>query len=1132
MTIKCPYCKRDDFKSEGGLVQHINRSLACSEQRDLEHSQALSPEGQQNRVWLRNADLGAPAVLEGHSLGGLGGVRDLQEDVEMEAAEAGSEAGSVNDPDSEGELMVITEGGKEVLGTVASSDGEDDNPDGEDDNPDGEAENSDLSDEEADSAEEPLDELDVEADEVDGNADGTSQDEDDAGPIKRLRDKFVKFADPKKFFAPLSPADEAGVKLMDVLHRKKAPLNSYKEVYEWHLKEAGRLSEGENLQDAGEHFIGRKPLLEKLVRRSNMAGYKPYVRRVQLPSSKQVVDIVCHDAGEAIVQLLSDPRIKDEDYCFFHDDPLAPPPDNNKIISECITGSAYDKAYKELITAKNQQLVGTIFYIDAAATGQFSHLPVTPLKLSLSIFTMEARKREHMWVTLGYVPEIRLQEAKGKEIYEESKHMDAEDMNPEGRGEVEVEKDDEEAGFSEVKAQDFHKILDVLLESYVKVQNRGMIWDLVYKRTIYRNWHMVFFTPFVRADTEEADTLCGKFTARTAGVKQICRYCKIPTDKADDHRANYPEKTQEEIEKLYNSGKEDKLHEMSQRNVKNAFYKIRFSDTRIGIHGATPSEMLHAILLGLFMYTRNIFFLHVGKDSQLANDLNGLAKIYGKLLTHQSDRSMPKTNFTKGIKEGKLMAKEYRGVLLLIAVILRSTKGSEMLSKKKTFKEKGLQEDWLMLVQLLLEWEAYLCEPQMQKSHVHRLKKKHQSLLYILKRVAPRKKRGYGEVEGMGFKIFKFHAVLHLALDILRYGVPSEFDTGPNESHLKAAKAAAKMTQKLEANFNIQTGLRLWEFRTVHLALEEILHAATVRDYFADAVREIDLLTIDEDQEEGFLDQEVSSEDQEHAEPMEQDELPEEEEQEILTDGSKIRVFWDEEGEESFQMLSRSHWAAHTRMNTDLLKFLVALQDKVSDRISQNELQIFTRHKRGKQIFRGHPNFMGQGAWRDWVLVDWGREWGKLPCHIACFVELDGNDWPTRGSSKIEHGGIVLGKGVYAVVEVASYVEEAKEDEVGTLFTTCRKEVATLSDDKKEVKARTFYLADTEAFVEPLSVVPDIGGAPNMYFQVRPRRLWAGEFIKWIEAPHTKDEISDEEDEEAEEEVDKNDEESAEDHQA
>ena len=53
-----------------------------------------------------------------------------------------------------------------------------------------------------------------------------------------------------------------------------------------------------------------------------------------------------------------------------------------------------------------------------------------------------------------------------------------------------------------------------------------------------------------------------------------------------------------------------------------------------------------------------------------------------------------------------------------------------------------------------------------------------------------------------------------------------------------------------------------------------------------------------------------------------------------------------------------------------------------------------------------------------------------------------------------------------------------------------------------------------------------------MYFQVRPRRLWAGEFIKWIEAPHTKDEISDEEDEEAEEEVDKNDEESAEDHQA
>ena len=57
---------------------------------------------------------------------------------------------------------------------------------------------------------------------------------------------------------------------------------------------------------------------------------------------------------------------------------------------------------------------------------------------------------------------------------------------------------------------------------------------------------------------------------------------------------------------------------------------------------------------------------------------------------------------------GKLTAKEFRGVLLTVAAVLASKKGSELLKSKKTFgKEAGLK-DWTLLVELLLEWEAYL----------------------------------------------------------------------------------------------------------------------------------------------------------------------------------------------------------------------------------------------------------------------------------------------------------------------------------------------------------------------------------------------------------------------------------------
>ena len=57
------------------------------------------------------------------------------------------------------------------------------------------------------------------------------------------------------------------------------------------------------------------------------------------------------------------------------------------------------------------------------------------------------------------------------------------------------------------------------------------------------------------------------------------------------------------------------------------------------------------------------------------------------------------------------------------------------------------------------------------------------------------------------------------------------------------------------------------------------------------------------------------------------------------------------------------------------------------------------------------------------------------------------------------------------------------------------------------VTNRTFYLADTEAFVGPCCAVPDIGGRINRYFVVKPREEWAKEFILWLEDPHNLDQM-------------------------
>ena len=59
------------------------------------------------------------------------------------------------------------------------------------------------------------------------------------------------------------------------------------------------------------------------------------------------------------------------------------------------------------------------------------------------------------------------------------------------------------------------------------------------------------------------------------------------------------------------------------------------------------------------------------------------------------------------------------------------------------------------LVELMLIWEAYLHLPEMEVKHVKKLDKKHRHIMYLIRKVAPRTK-------GMGLKVMKFHAILHL----------------------------------------------------------------------------------------------------------------------------------------------------------------------------------------------------------------------------------------------------------------------------------------------------------------------------------------------------------------------------------
>lgn len=64
--------------------------------------------------------------------------------------------------------------------------------------------------------------------------------------------------------------------------------------------------------------------------------------------------------------------------------------------------------------------------------------------------------------------------------------------------------------------------------------------------------------------------------------------------------------------------------------------------------------------------------------------------------------------------------------------------------------------------------------------------------------------------------------ILHMADEILNFGVPLELDTDDNKSHHIPAKVAAQLTQKIKKNVEESTSKRLIEKKVLDLACMEI----------------------------------------------------------------------------------------------------------------------------------------------------------------------------------------------------------------------------------------------------------------------------------------------------------------------
>jgi hypothetical protein len=456
-----------------------------------------------------------------------------------------------------------------------------------------------------------------------------------------------------------------------------------------------------------------------------------------------------------------------------------------------------------------------------------------------------------------------------------------------------------------------------------------------------------------------------------------------------------------------------------------------------------------------------MFFTQTGKDTILSKRFNALCKSMGYLFKRQSDRDINRTDFSRGIKGGKLMAHEMSGMIVVLLAAIRTTKGRTILltkcrgTQRKNFGKIEFIQDWMLLLTSLLQCEAWLKEPELRVYDVRRFKTKVKEIMNMERRIGRRQ-------TGMGFRTFKFHAALHVADDILNFGVPSNVNTMSNEMHHKPSKTAAIHTQRRAKVFDWQCANNLHNMEVIDIAMEEIMNSNSIWDYYRES-GENTAEILDEQSTLGV---------------------------EMRNTGARVEFFHDaEENNYKYRIHSRMQNQHKFKLGKELIDFLETTINLLGDDV--NSLSLFTEHKRCNQIFRGSPHYLDK-PWRDWAMIDWGNN-NILPGQIWIFIDL----------TEIPDGP-AYEPGIYAVIESADATMDEDEIAMTELFVPYIKETDGV-DENGKIK-RKFYLVDVEAIHSPTIVIPDLGNEnPAAYLRMVPRTEWSQQFITWLASEHTRE---------------------------
>ena len=369
--------------------------------------------------------------------------------------------------------------------------------------------------------------------------------------------------------------------------------------------------------------------------------------------------------------------------------------------------------------------------------------------------------------------------------------------------------------------------------------------------------------------------------------------------------------------------------------------------------------------------------------------------------------------------------------------------------------------------------------------------------------------------KGNGWKLQKYHDLLHLAIDMERFGPPRNFDAGPMESGLRYWAKLPAMTSQTRgySTFCKQVAMRTFEFQCCSKALR--LHGL---QSIADP-KAVPPDQKDEDEDDELARASGSTyiiyKDQL---PMKKHKgkLPKKKEDAVAA-LPRTRALTKKNARGSFDVSPVIVNYLCSRQKKEELGNTILPCQKDKDGLEYWELRteasIYLATSEERVVVRCHPNYKNEGAWYDWVIVDFDTgeiqfekpesppfyDKACVPCKVLAVAEH-----PTQHQDKGNNN-----KEVLILVHGCDFRPKAKDLEGDSvLIEHWNLAYRNISQERGRTQmAPVLSWVDPESVLTRCLVIEETPGvhetAPsqgrsklaNKVLLVRPRKNWAKEFV-------------------------------------